>query len=425
MATKTQNMGLTAPQMADQVGSTIPALATNMNAIDTEFGQRGINVKWFGATGNGVTDDTQAIQSAINAAGQFGIVLFPPGVYLVGQLTLPTGITLIGTSSGRMNYEDSTSTSTLMLKNGANSNVLYIPSGVQYGNILNLQIDGNHANQTSTSYGIYFADNATGTDSMWLVQNCYIHHCYSDGIYVGLNVQAVRIIDNEVLYNSNNGMTIKGSDCKIERNEVGMNVATGIYVSAWVTRLIDNDIYSNYGPGVKLDTNSDFSVLVGNGIDRNYNQGLNIVSNNVTITGNSFHTNGQAGNDLWATVDVQATCQNVTITGNKFGQDPSSNIIPTWDINIHPGATNIIHHGNTYTSSAHVQGHCSDGQAWAASTAYVVGQTVNANGNVYQCTTAGTSGTTAPSGTGSSITDGTVTWAYVAPLQMLKFMGAA
>jgi hypothetical protein len=41
MATKTPNLGLTAPQMADQVGSTIPALAANMGAIDTEFGLSG------------------------------------------------------------------------------------------------------------------------------------------------------------------------------------------------------------------------------------------------------------------------------------------------------------------------------------------------------------------------------------------------
>lgn len=47
------------------------------------------NVRWFGATGDGVTDDTAAIQAAINAAinagvglvKQAGTVLFPPGTY--------------------------------------------------------------------------------------------------------------------------------------------------------------------------------------------------------------------------------------------------------------------------------------------------------------------------------------------------------
>jgi hypothetical protein len=54
------------------------------------------------------------------------------------------------------------------------------------------------------------------------------------------------------------------------------------------------------------------------------------------------------------------------------------------------------------------------GPAWAVSTAYTVGSLVSANGNLYLCTTAGTSASTGsgPSGTGNAITDGTVTWAY-------------
>lgn len=55
------------------------------------------NVQAYGATGNGSTDDTAAIQSAINAAAtvnsagtQGGTVYFPPGVYACsGQLSLP------------------------------------------------------------------------------------------------------------------------------------------------------------------------------------------------------------------------------------------------------------------------------------------------------------------------------------------------
>lgn len=54
--------------------------------------------------------------------------------------------------------------------------------------------------------------------------------------------------------------------------------------------------------------------------------------------------------------------------------------------------------------------------AWQASTAYTVGQTISppsANGHIYECTVAGTSGTTPPSTwptDGSTFTDGTVTW---------------
>lgn len=41
--------------------------------------------------------------------------------------------------------------------------------------------------------------------------------------------------------------------------------------------------------------------------------------------------------------------------------------------------------------------------AWVATTAYAVGAYVVANGNIYSCLVAGTSGSTAPSGAGSPI----------------------
>jgi hypothetical protein len=52
------------------------------------------SVKDFGAVGNGVTNDTTAIQNAINAAS--GVLYFPAGSYLVNSLTLKEGLILYG-----------------------------------------------------------------------------------------------------------------------------------------------------------------------------------------------------------------------------------------------------------------------------------------------------------------------------------------
>ena len=50
---------------------------------------------------------------------------------------------------------------------------------------------------------------------------------------------------------------------------------------------------------------------------------------------------------------------------------------------------------------------------WTASTAVTKGQITTASGNLYECTTAGTTGATAPSGRGSAINDGTVVWKFI------------
>lgn len=58
-------------------------------------------------------------------------------------------------------------------------------------------------------------------------------------------------------------------------------------------------------------------------------------------------------------------------------------------------------------------------EPWSASKAYVVGQQVHLGGNVYRATAAGTSASSGgPTGTGTGITDGGVTWAYVGSVDM-------
>ncbi|MCC6793870.1 MAG: glycoside hydrolase family 28 protein [Candidatus Hydrogenedentes bacterium] len=61
----------------------------------TACAQAAINVRDKGATGNGTTNDTAAIQSAIDALGDVGgTVHFDPGVYLSGSLHLRSNVAL-------------------------------------------------------------------------------------------------------------------------------------------------------------------------------------------------------------------------------------------------------------------------------------------------------------------------------------------
>ncbi len=65
---------------------------------DDAFSDNGtFTVRQFGAKGDGVTDDTAAVQKAIDAAGDSGgTLLFPPGTYIVTSVGLRPGVRYLG-----------------------------------------------------------------------------------------------------------------------------------------------------------------------------------------------------------------------------------------------------------------------------------------------------------------------------------------
>ena len=73
------------------------SLATACSAADC-----GLNVRDFGAVGDGATDDTAAFQKALDEAGKTGANVFvPAGRYLfAGHIRVPQAVTLLGTWQG-------------------------------------------------------------------------------------------------------------------------------------------------------------------------------------------------------------------------------------------------------------------------------------------------------------------------------------
>lgn len=75
--------------------------AANTYAVSVEAASRNplvVNVRDFGATGNGTTTDTTAIQAAIDfcASSGGGTVFFPRGTYQASGLTVPSNIRILG-----------------------------------------------------------------------------------------------------------------------------------------------------------------------------------------------------------------------------------------------------------------------------------------------------------------------------------------
>lgn len=82
----------TAKVAVEQTDGSFRAVAlANLPVVSTGSGDGQINVKAapHNATGDGSTDDTAAIQSAIDAAGANDVVYIPPGDYSVNRLNVP------------------------------------------------------------------------------------------------------------------------------------------------------------------------------------------------------------------------------------------------------------------------------------------------------------------------------------------------
>lgn len=112
-----------------------------------------INVKWFGATGDGSTDDTAAIRKTMEAAQaiNIGMVAVPAGTYLINDLQMVGGISLVGFGgdtycassaiSGQPNYPNPSVTK-FLVASGGNGITCDETNSIQGGNLENVAIQG-------------------------------------------------------------------------------------------------------------------------------------------------------------------------------------------------------------------------------------------------------------------------------------------
>ncbi|MEG7377831.1 glycosyl hydrolase family 28-related protein [Bacillus subtilis] len=90
---------------ADDIRSKFDEFKKNTDTLRTELESTGVSITRFGAKGDGVTDDTDAFQKALNIGGK---VIIPPGTYLVGQLKINSNTHFFGSGKPTIKHNLST-----------------------------------------------------------------------------------------------------------------------------------------------------------------------------------------------------------------------------------------------------------------------------------------------------------------------------
>ena len=132
------------------------SLATR--TVDDKFNET-ISVKDFGAIGNGVANDTSAIQNAINYAAPLGKSVFiPAGTYSITALTFPQqhgGIELYGEAmNSGYNMENAIYRGSVLVSTQATGNIISCDGGVSYSN-RGIRIRNLNIRVSTADYAIY------------------------------------------------------------------------------------------------------------------------------------------------------------------------------------------------------------------------------------------------------------------------------
>lgn len=225
------------------------------------------NVKDFGAVGDGATDDTAAVQAALDAVPARGRVVFPDGTYIIsGLLTVPTDyVTLTG--HAKIKAQDGAQFVTMLTASGRTGVV-----------IEDLEFDANKAGRAAGQTGALSCLNVGATTDC-VVRNVTVRNSLgfggastvaisASGGAARLRLSGVRCLDcgDSATNLPSDGIFVRGDHCIIE-NCYARNVTDTAFVLEGCNHSRITNVTADSCTAIAAISNDTAADCVGNAID--------------------------------------------------------------------------------------------------------------------------------------------------------------
>ena len=289
-----------------------------------------LNVRRFGAVGDGKTDDTAAFQKALDAAAPTrGTVFVPDGIYCCSTIKFPPHTGLVGNAT--WGYREGGG-SVLKLNNAQAACLLDI-TGAVGATVNGLSLDG--ASLGKDVHAIYAGPlESKKEEDTPRIERCHIRAFTGDGIHLA-PIWCFSVRSCEIIFNQGHALYVRGWDGFILDNWFSGNGKAGYGAdgaSASIT-MTGNRIEWNKGGGIHICGGSHYNIT-GNYIDRSGGPAIRLLPRDnspcfcITVTGNVIYRSGKpewtSKTDALESCHVRFEgCRGLVFSGNSLciGQD--------------------------------------------------------------------------------------------------------
>jgi polygalacturonase len=307
------------------------------------------NIKDFGAVGDGVTDDTEALQAAINCEN-VDKLYFPSGTYLINKtINLRSNIKLYG--EGVIKIAGRATTTDMIRIDGLNNIVI---DGLKFETTLNNADASEFNRSTSVLWSNMIGFHITNANNISIINSDFTNFEYALKVDGDSNFNNNVIVENCKINNSPMPIYVSYTDnftvrnCRIDATEYASGYDHHIYGSAYCKNHIIESCEFINGGGLPIHYSDNYdndnvegvyhavNIIVSNvslintfgGIFVDRNNSYMSVSN-ISIHSSRTYDNGlfRANGNAKLTVNgINIDAENAILTSSKDGGDSLINI---------------------------------------------------------------------------------------------------